>query len=153
MNGKPTDAGIPGFYQFVMWWALADIFALRIDAGTVLAGLRALAFVYVSAVAAGTVELVALVALAAEHTEDVLAAAEDAEIAEHLTLVDIHARLLVMFIRMHEAHLTFAAISTRIVQTVPILAECTILRALIDVFATVAVASKTSVAYTLQEWF
>lgn len=132
-----------------MWWTPADVFALRVDAGAILAGLRTLALVYIGAVAAGTVELVALVALAAEHAEDVLAAAEDAEIAEHVTLIDVHARLLVMFIRVHETHLTFTAISTWIIQAVPILAERAILCALVDVLAAVAVASKTSVAYTL----
>lgn len=136
-----------------MWWTPADVFALRVDAGTILAGLRTLALIYVGTVAAGTVELVALVALAAEHAEDVLAAAEDAEIAEHVTLIDVHARLLITFIRVHETHLTFTAISTWVIQAVPILTERAVLRALIDVLAAVAVASKTSVAYTLQEWF
>lgn len=136
-----------------MWWTPADVFALRVDAGTILAGLRTLALVYVGTVAAGTVELVALVALAAEHAEDVLTAAEDAEIAEHVTLIDVHTRLLVTFIRVHETHLTFTAISTWIIQAVPILTERAVLRALVDVLAAVAVASKTSVAYTLQEWF
>lgn len=136
-----------------MWWTPADVFALRVDAGTILAGLRTLALIYVGTVAAGTVELVALVAFAAEHAEDVLAAAEDAEIAEHVTLIDVHARLLVTFIRVHETHLTFTAISTWVIQAVPILTERAVLRAFVDVLAVVAVASKTSVAYTLQEWF
>lgn len=58
--------------------ASADIFALYVDASAVLAGLRALTLVYVGAVAAGIVQFVALVALATEHAEDVLAATVDA---------------------------------------------------------------------------
>lgn len=61
-----------------MRWASADIFALCIDASAVLAGLRAFALVYVGAVAAGIVQFVALVALAAEHAEDIFAATVDA---------------------------------------------------------------------------
>lgn len=133
-----------------MRWTPADVLALRVDAGAVLTGLRALAFVHVGAVAAGSVELVALVALAAEHTEDVLATTEDAEVAEHLALVDVHASLLVALVRVHEAHLALAAISTGVVQAVPIFAERTVLRALVDVLAAVAVASKASVAHALK---
>lgn len=136
-----------------MRWTPADVFALGVDAGAVLAGLRALAFVHVGAVATGTVELVALVALAAEHAEDVLAAAEDAEVAEHIALVDVNARLLVTLVRVHEAHFTFAAISARVVQAVPILAERAVLRALVDVLAAVAVATKPGVAHALQVQF
>lgn len=132
-------------------WTPADVFALGVDAGAVLAGLRTLAFVHVGAVAAGTVELVAFVALAAEHAEDVLAATEDAEIAEHIALVDVDARLLITLIRVHEAHFTFAAISARVVQAVSILAERAVLRAFVDVLAAVAVPTKASVAYALRE--
>jgi len=147
---KPTNASIPGFHQFVMRWTPADIFALRVDADTVLAGLRTLAFVHVGAVTAGTVELVALVALAAKHAEDVLAVTKDAEITEHFALVDVYARLLVTFIRMHEAHFALAAISTRVIQAMSILAERAVLRAFVDVLAAVAIASKASVAHALR---
>lgn len=153
MNRKPTDAGIPGFHQFVMRWASADVFALRIDAGAILAGLRALTLVYIGAVATGTIELVALVAFTAEHAKDVLTATKDAEIAEHLALVDVHASLLVMLVRVHEAHLAFAAISTRVIQAVTIFTERAVLCALIDVLAVVAVASKASIAHALQNSF
>lgn len=74
----PTNAGIPGFHQLMMRRASADIFALRVDTNAILAGLRALALVHVGAVAAGIVQFVALVAFAAEHAEDVFAAAENA---------------------------------------------------------------------------
>lgn len=131
--------------------APADIFALGIDARAVLAGLRALAFVHVGAIAAGTVQLVTLVALAAEHAEDVLAATEHAQITEHFALVYVHARLLVVLVRMHETHLAFAPVSARIIQAVAVLAERIVLRALVDVLAVVAVASKTSVAHALYE--
>lgn len=147
---KPTNAGIPGFHQFVMRWTPTDVFALRVDTDTVLAGLRTLAFVHVGAVTAGTVELVALVALAAEHAEDVLAVAKDAEITEHLALVDVYACLFVTFIRMHEAHFALAAISTRVIQAMSILAERAVLRAFVDVLAAVAIASKASVAHALR---
>lgn len=129
--------------------ASADVLALRVDTGAVLTGLRTLAFVHVGAVAAGTVEFVALVALAAEHAEDVLAVTKDAEIAEHLALVDVDACLLVTLIRMHEAHFALAAISARVVQAMPILAERAVLRAFVDVLAVVAIASKASVAHAL----
>lgn len=95
--------------------ASTDIFALRIDAGAVLARLWALALVYVGAVAAGAVQFIALVTLAAEHAEDVLAVAKHAQVAEHLALVDVDASLLVMLVRVHEAHLAFATISPRII--------------------------------------
>jgi hypothetical protein len=74
----PTDASVSGFHQFMMRRTLADIFALRVDASAILAGLWALAFIYVGAVATGTIQLVTLIALAAKHAEDVLAMAEHA---------------------------------------------------------------------------
>jgi len=106
----------------MMRWTFADIFALRVDASAILAGLWALALVHVSAIATGTIQLVTLVALAAEHAEDVLAVAEHAQIAKHLAFVDIHASLLVMFIWMHETHFALAAISARIVQAMSVFA-------------------------------
>ena len=69
--------------------ALASVAALRVDARAVLAGLWVLALVDVGAVAARLVQLEALVADAAEHAVDVLALAEHAQVAEHLTLVDV----------------------------------------------------------------
>lgn len=129
--------------------APADVFALRVNASAILARLRAFALVHVGAVAAGAVQLVALVALAAEHAEDVLAAAEDAQVAEHVALIDVHARLLAVFVGMHEAHFALAAISARIIQAMPVLAERVVFRALVDVFAAVAVAPKACVAHAL----
>jgi len=153
MNRIPTNAGIPGFHQFVMRWTSADVFALRVDAGAILAGLWALTFVYISAVATGTIELVALVTFTTEHAKDVLAATKDTEITEHLTLVDVYASLLITLVRVHEAHLALATISTRIIQAVTIFTEGAILCALIDVLAVVAVASKTSITHALQNSF
>lgn len=134
-----------------MWWTATDVFALRVDAGAILARLRTLALVHVSAIAAGTIEFVTLVTLAAEHAEDIFTVTENAQVAEHLALVDVYARLFVVLIRVHETHLAFAAISTRIIQAVPVLAKCAVFRALVDVLAAVAVASKASVAHALQE--
>lgn len=131
--------------------APAYVFALRVDAGTVLTGLRTFALVHVGAVAAGAVQLVALVAFAAEHAENVLAAAENAQVAEHLTFVDVYARLLVVFIRMHEAHLALASIRSWIIQAMSVLAEGVVLRTFVDVLAAVAVAPKASVAHALQK--
>lgn len=131
---------------------LADVSALRVDAGAILAGLRALAFVHVGAVAAGAVELVTVVALAAEHAEDVLAATEHAQITEHVALVYVDARLLVALVRMHEAHLALAAIRTGIIEAMTVLAERDVLRALVDVLAAVAVAAETGVAHALQQF-
>lgn len=129
----------------------ADIFALRVDTSAILTGLWTLAFVYVGAIAAGAIQFVAFVAFAAEHTENVLAASEYAQITKHLAFVNVHARLLVALIRMHKTHLALAAISTRIVQTMPIFTQCDILRALVDVLATVAIASEAGIAHTLQK--
>jgi len=136
-----------------MRWASADVFALCVDADAVLTGLRTLTLVHVGAVAAGTIELVALVALTTEHAEDIFAVTKDAEIAEHLALVDVHASLFIMFIWMHEAHLALAAISAWVVQAVSILAECAVFRAFVDILAAVTVASKASITHALQEQF
>lgn len=146
----PTNAGIPGFHELVMRGASADVFALRVDASAILAGLRALALVHVGAVAAGIVQFVALVAFAAEHAKDVFAAAVDAQIVKHIAFVNIHARLLATLVRMHEAHFALASIRARIIQAVSVFAKRTVLRALIDVLAVVTVAAKTGIAHALQ---
>jgi len=130
--------------------ASADVFALRVDAGTVLTRLRAFALVHVRAVAAGTVQFVALVAFAAEHAENVLAATENAQVAEHLAFVDVHTSLLVVLVRMHETHLALASICSWIIQAVSVLAERVVLRTFVYVFAAVAVAPKTGVAHALK---
>ena len=72
-----------------MWWTLTDVGALRVDAVAVLTGLGVLALVDISAIATGLVQLESFVADAAEHAVDVLALAENAQVAEHQTLVDI----------------------------------------------------------------
>jgi len=134
-----------------MWRTLADIFALRVDASAILTGLWAFALVHIGAVATGTIQLVTFVALAAEHAEDILAMAEHAQITEHIALVDVYAGLLVMLVRMHEAHFALAAISARIVQAMSVLAERDVLRTLVDILAAVAVAPETGIAYALQK--
>lgn len=147
----PTDASVSSFYQLVIRRTSALVFALRVDAGTVLARLWTVALVYIGAVATGAVQFVALVALAAEHAKDILAMAEDAQIAKHLALVDVDTRLLVALVRMHKTHLALAAISARIIQTVAVLAKRVVLRAFVGVLAVIAVASKAGVARTLRE--
>lgn len=146
-----TDTSISGFHKIIVRWTATDVFALCVDAGTILARLRAFTLVYVSAIAAGAIEFVALVTLAAEHAKDVFTVAENTQIAEHLALVDVYASLLVVFVRVHETHLALAAIGTWIIQTMPVLAKCAVLRALVYVLAAVAVASKAGVAYALRE--
>lgn len=147
------NAGIPGFHELVMRWASADVFALCIDASTILAGLRALALVHVGAVAAGIVQFVALVAFAAEHAKDVFAAAVDAQIVKHIAFVNINARLLATLVRMHEAHFALASIRARIIQAVSVFAKRTVLRALVDVLAGVTITAKTGVAHALEGAF
>lgn len=130
--------------------ALAYVFALRVYARAVLARLRIFALVDVRAIAPRTVQFVALVALAPEHAEYVLATTEHAQIAEHLALVYVHAHLLVVLVGMHEPHLAFATKRARIIETVPVLAEGVIVRALVDVFAGVTVATEASIANALK---
>ena len=66
---------------------LADVAALRVDTSAVLTGLRILALVDVRTISAGFIQLESLVADATEHAVNVLAFAENAQVAEHLTLV------------------------------------------------------------------
>lgn len=133
--------------------ASANIFALCVDASAVLAGLRALALVHVGAIAAGIVQLIALVAFAAEHAKDVLATTVDAQIVKHLALVNIHARLFATLVWMHEAHFAFASIGARIIQAVSVFAKRVILRAFIDVLAVVTISAKTGIAHALEGTF
>lgn len=81
-----------------MWWTLTDVTALRVDAVSVLASLRVLALVDIRTVATGLVQRESLVADAAEHAVNVFAFAKDAEIAEHLTLVDIYSKRIKSFL-------------------------------------------------------
>lgn len=131
-------------------WTLAHVFALGVYAGTILTGLRIFTLVNVRTVSARTVQFVALVALAAEHTEYVLAAAEHAQVAEHFALVDVHTRLVVVLVGVHKPHLTFAAERARVVETVTILAECVVVSTLVDVLAVVAITPEASVTDTLK---
>ena len=73
----------------MMWWTLADVAALRVDTIAILTRLRILTFVDVGTVATRFVQLESFVANAAEHAVDVLALAENAEVTEHQTLVDV----------------------------------------------------------------
>ena len=68
---------------------LADVAALRVDTSAVLTGLRILALVDVRTISAGFIQLESFVADAAEHAVNVLAFAENAQVAEHLTLVNV----------------------------------------------------------------
>lgn len=149
-QSRLTDASVPGLHQLVIRRTLADVLALSVYASTILAGLRVLALVDVGAVSAGAVELVAFVALAAEHPEGVLAAAEDAQVAEQLALVYVYAGLLVVLGRVYEAYLALAAEGAGIVEAVAIFAEGVVVRAFVDVSAGVAVAAEAGVADALQ---
>jgi hypothetical protein len=80
-----------------MWWTLTDVTALGVNAVSVLASLRVLALVDIRTVATGLVQRESLVADAAEHAVNVFAFAENAEIAEHLTLVDIYSKTIKSF--------------------------------------------------------
>lgn len=113
--------------------------------------MRILALVDVRAISSGAIQLVALLALAAEHTEYVLAATEHAEIAEHFAFVYVHAGLLVVLVGMHEAHLALAAERPGVIEAASVLAESIVIGAFVDVLAGVAVASEASVANALEQ--
>lgn len=127
----------------------ADVFALGIDARTILTGLRTLAFVHVCTIAAGTVQFITVLAFTAKHTEDILATSIDAQITEHLAFIYIDTRLFVTLVRMHKTHLALTTISTRIIQAMSVFAECIILRTLVDVLTRVAVTAETGIAHAL----
>jgi len=73
-----------------MRWTLTDVVALGVDTVAILARLRILALVDIRAVATGLVQLESFVTNAAEHAVDVLALAENTQVAEHQTLVDVY---------------------------------------------------------------
>ena len=132
-----------------MRWTLTHVTALRIDAIAVLTRLRILAFVNIRAVASRFVQLESLVADAAEHAVNILAFTKDAQIAKHLTLVDVDARLLVAFVRVHESHFALAAERARIIEALTVLAKCRVVGAFVNVLADVTVAAETRVANAL----
>jgi hypothetical protein len=88
-NIRLTDASVLRRNQFVVRRTLADVAALRVDTSAVLTSLRILALVDVRTISTGFIQLESLVADAAEHAVNVLAFAENAQVAEHLTLVDV----------------------------------------------------------------
>lgn len=143
-------ASVPSFDQLVIRRALAYVFPLGIYTCAVLARLRILAFVDIRAISARAVQLVSLVALATEHAEYILATAEHAQVAEHLALVYIDARLLVALVGVHEAHLALASKRSRIIEAVAILAKGVVVGAFVDVLTGVAVPSEPSVAIALE---
>lgn len=171
-----TNAAVFWWNQFVMWWTLADVAALRVDTIAILTRLRILTFVDVGTVATRFVQLESFVANAAEHAVDVLALAENAEVTEHQTLVDVcndHQRyeskwwsinwnddddgwmrtdagLLVAFVGVHESHFALTAERSWVIQTLPVIAESRVVRALIDVLANGAVAAETGIAHALK---
>lgn len=145
-----TYASVPSFDQLIIRRALAYVFPLGIYTCAVLARLRILAFVDIRAISARAVQLVSLVALATEHAEYILATAEHAQVAEHLALVYIDARLLVALVGVHEAHLALASKRSRIIEAVAILAKGVVVGAFVDVLTGVAVPSKPSVAIALR---
>jgi len=128
---------------------LTHVTALRIDAIAVLTRLRILAFVNIRAVTPRFVQLESLVADAAEHAVNILAFTKDAQIAKHLTLVDVDARLLVAFVRVHESHFALAAERARIIEALTVLAKCRVVGAFVNVLADVTVATETRVANAL----
>lgn len=136
-----------------MRWTLTHVTALRIDAIAVLTRLRILAFVDIRAVASRFVQLESLVADAAEHAVNILAFTKDAQIAEHLTLVDVDARLLVAFVRVHESHFALAAERARIIEALTVLAKCRVVGAFVNVLADVTVAAETRVANAFERSF
>lgn len=72
-----------------MWRALTDVAALRVDTVTVLTSLWIFAFVDIRTVATRLVQRETLVADAAEHAVNVFAFTKHAEVAEHLTFVNV----------------------------------------------------------------
>lgn len=110
-----------------------------------------LAFVDICTVSTRAVQLISFVTLATKHAEYVLAPTEYAQIAKHFTFVYIHAHLLVVLVRMHETHFTFASKRSRIIEAVSIFAKCIVIGAFVNVFAGVTIASKSSIADALEQ--
>lgn len=149
----PINASVPSLHQIVVRRTLAHVLALSVYASTILAGLRILALVNVRAITTRAIQFIPLVALATEHAEDILAAPKHAQIAEHLALVYVHARLLVILIGVHEAHLTLAAERAGVVEAVAVLAEGVVVCALVYVLASVTIAPEAGVADALERSF
>lgn len=145
-----TYASVSLINKFVIRRTLAAVLSLCIHTCAVLARLRIFALVDVGAIATGRVEFVAVVAFAAKHAEDVLALAVDAEVAEHLALVDVDAGLLVV-VHRHETHLALAAKRARVVQAMAVFTETRVVGTLVDVLAGVAVAAKSRIANALKD--
>jgi len=85
----------------------ADVSSGRVDARAVQTVVWIAALVDVRAVAAGRVHLVAGVAVAPEHTDQVLTATVDAQLTKHPALVDVCDQQ-----RRHESAETTAALYT-----------------------------------------
>lgn len=92
---------------------LALIGSLHVDARSILAHIRVVALIYVGTVASRFVKMVAFVTDATEHTKDVFTLAIHTQVTEHVALIYINTCLLIVWlivwVRMHEAHLTVTA--------------------------------------------
>jgi len=93
--------------------------------------------------------LVSLVALAAEHAEEVDALAVDAEVVEHVALVDVDARLLVSRLGVHEPHVALAPERARVIEALAVLAQIRVVRALVHVLTREAVPPEPRVTNAL----
>ena len=84
-----TNASSAGGIEFEVRRAPADVASRPVDARAVETVVRVAALVDVGTVPSSLVELVASVALTAEHSDEVLAATVHAQVTKHLTLVDV----------------------------------------------------------------
>lgn len=117
---------------------------------TVLTALRTLALVNIRAIATRPVQLVAIVALAPEHSKYIFALSKNAKIVEHFAFVDVDAGLLVALVGMHETHLTFASERPGVIEAVTVLTQTGIIGTLVNVNARVPITSKSCVTDALQ---
>lgn len=95
--------------------------------------------------------LVSFIALAPEHAEEVDALAEDAEVVEHVALVDVDARLLVAHFGVHEPHVALAPERAWIVEALAVLAQVRVVWALVYVLTREAVPPKPLVTHALKQ--
>jgi hypothetical protein len=117
-----------------------------VDARTVQAVVRVVTLVDVCTISSGCVQFIAGPTAALEVTDRIVAFAVDAEIAEHITFVDVGTRSF--FVDGCISHVTFTAISARVVDALAVNTDVRINRTLVDVDALEPVAFESLVADT-----
>lgn len=125
-----VHAAHPAGVQLKVLRAVAEVAAGGVDTQAIDAVHGVGTLVNICAVAATAVQLITLVTDAAEHPRQVLTAPGHTEVPEN-TLIHILAGTLVL--HGVEAHLTFTAVPTRGIETLPVFTKVHVLRTLIPV--------------------